>query len=401
MAYAEFAGKQLPAVYHWWNAASPSLYSDILAFSNYGGTGPAPTGSHAGIGPFGTYDMAGNVKEWCRNEHDGQHYILGGGWNEPVYMYDNLDARPPFDRSPANGFRCVKYLQPPSEALLGDFVSARRDYRNEKPVSDQLFRIYKSMYAYDPSDLKPVIESTDDSSPYWREEKISFNAAYGNERVMAYLFLPKTSTPPFQTIVYFPYGAAQAMESSKSGGTKWVDYIPRSGRALLIPIYKGTWERRPQILLRGPNVYRDLIIAEAKDFRRSLDYLETRTDIDHNRLGYYGISLGARLSSIMTADEPRIKAIAVVGAGLSAVKRLPEVDEINFLSHVKAPLLMVNGRDDFHYPLDTVQNPMFKLLGTPEKDKRHALVDGGHIADLRSCIRETLDWFDRYLGPVR
>jgi len=44
---------------------------------------------------------------------------------------------------------------------------------------------------------------------------------------------------------------------------------------------------------------------------------------------------------------------------------------------------------------------MFRLLGTPEKDKRHALFDSGHVPPRNDIIRETLDWLDHYLGPAR
>jgi hypothetical protein len=43
-----------------------------------------------------------------------------------------------------------------------------------------------------------------------------------------------------------------------------------------------------------------------------------------------------------------------------------------------------------------------RFLGTPEKDKRHIIFEGGH-APLRVqvLIKDILDWFDRYLGPVK
>jgi len=44
---------------------------------------------------------------------------------------------------------------------------------------------------------------------------------------------------------------------------------------------------------------------------------------------------------------------------------------------------------------------MFRLLGTPERDKRHALFESGHIVPKNFVIKEVLDWFDRYLGPVK
>jgi hypothetical protein len=61
---------------------------------------------------------------------------------------------------------------------------------------------------------------------------------------------------------------------------------------------------------------------------------------------------------------------------------------------------MVNGRDDFRFPLLVSQKPMFQLLGSPERDKRHGLISGGHVPTKIEIIKEVLDWLDRYLGPV-
>ena len=66
-AYAEWRGKSLPTFFHWYRAAELGIVSDILLLSNFGGEGPAPVGRHQGIGPFGAYDQAGNVREWSSN----------------------------------------------------------------------------------------------------------------------------------------------------------------------------------------------------------------------------------------------------------------------------------------------------------------------------------------------
>ena len=64
-------------------------------------------------------------------------------------------------------------------------------------------------------------------------------------------------------------------------------------------------------------------------------------------------------------------------------------------------MLMLNGRYDSGYPVELLQKPLFRLLGTPDKDKRHVLVDSGHnIVRSLERVRETLDWLDKYLGPV-
>jgi formylglycine-generating enzyme required for sulfatase activity/dienelactone hydrolase/predicted Ser/Thr protein kinase len=401
-AYAEYAGKALPTVHQWYNAAGTGIFSDILRFSNFDHKGPARVGSYQGMGRFGTYDMAGNVKEWCWNQTEANRYLLGGAWNEPSYMFLDLDARPPFDRSARNGFRCVKFSGLLSSALTGPIERPYRDYSKEKPVSDQVFEAYRGLYSYDKGPLDTRLESSDDSHPYWRKEKISFTAAYGNERMAAYLFLPKNATPPYQTLVYHPGSNAAFSRSSETLGISLIffEFVMRSGRAVLFPIYKGTYER--QVEGSGPNTERDASIQAVKDASRSVDYLESRTDIDRARIAYYGLSWGGNRGPRMCATETRFKTCVLLAGGFPESPLPPETDDINFAPRAHQPLLMLNGRYDFDQSTEHQAKPMFRFWGAPEKDKRIVLYDAGHIpADLRDIIREILDWLDKYLGPVK
>jgi hypothetical protein len=67
---------------------------------------------------------------------------------------------------------------------------------------------------------------------------------------------------------------------------------------------------------------------------------------------------------------------------------------------VKIPVLMLNGQYDLSYPAEANQAPLFHLLGTPEGRKRYVLFDFGHVPVQPREIKETVDWFDRYLGRV-
>jgi eukaryotic-like serine/threonine-protein kinase len=69
----------------------------------------------------------------------------------------------------------------------------------------------------------------------------------------------------------------------------------------------------------------------------------------------------------MISMEPRIKLGVLVGGGFDFGKPFPEVDPINFAPHVQVPVLMVNGRYDFYFPIESSQKPMFFSLGTPAK----------------------------------
>jgi len=401
-AYAQFAGKSLPTIYHWSVAAQLESSMLVVPGSNFRDAGTVPVGGEGAISGFGTTDMAGNVKEWCENEsREGKRFILGGGFGEPTYMFNDEDAQSPWDRRPNFGFRCVKLASAPPPAAAGKIVGAFRDFSKEKPVSDEVFAAYKGQYAYDRGDLNARVEGTETTED-GTHEKISFNAAYGGERVTAHLYLPRNAAPPYQTIVYFP--GSGAMTADRFSLSSYADFIPKSGRALFAPIYKSTFERRDELKSDYPEttaLWRDHMIMWSKDLGRSLDYLETRKDIDHDRLGYLGLSWGSALAPVLLAVEGRFKVGILESGGLEFQRGLPEVDQINFVTRVRVPILMLNGRYDHFFPLEQSQMPLYRLLGTPEKDKRHVVYDSGHAPPRKEFIRETLEWLDKYLGPVK
>ena len=408
-AYAEFAGKSLPTIYDWHYAATVRRQDHIIPLSNFGTGGPARVGSFEGISVHGAYDMAGNVKEWCWNTLGDQRLILGGAWNEPRYMFVQVDAKSPFDRSATNGFRCVRHDG--AEAVPKDLtrpVERRfRDYTKEQPVSEETVRIYKNMFAYDRTELNAKTESVDDSPPYWIKETITFSAAYGDERMIAHLFRPKHVAPPYQTVIHFPGSGALRWTSSENlQDMGQIAPIIRSGRAVLYPVYKGMYERsdQPDQTL-GPRASRDRDIMWVRDLGRSVDYLESRIDIRHDQLAFYGASLGAWRGPVLLAVEDRFQAAVFLNGGLYLGPRedsLPEVDPFNFVPRVKLPVLMLNGENDLLFPVNESQRIFFRLLGTAEKDKRHVIIGRGHarLVPSNEEIRETLDWLDRYLGPV-
>ncbi|HMC57894.1 MAG TPA: SUMF1/EgtB/PvdO family nonheme iron enzyme, partial [Candidatus Solibacter sp.] len=411
-AYCAYVGKALPTVHHWRKAAAFGAFANILLFSNFASAGPARVGAHTGISGFGAYDMAGNVKEWCRNgaadlrgEQRGEvRAILGGGWNEPSYMYVDTDAQDPFTRASTYGLRCAAYpSEVPAAALapMSPRDKAARDYSTEKPVGDGTFEIFRRMYAYDKVPLDAKTESIDDANENWRKEKVSYRAAYGGERIPAYLYLPRNVKPPYQTVLWVPGSYAWLLRNSETGvGTQMFNFLLRTGRAVLYPVYQGTFERGTAGGTTGPNAYRDITIQFAKDVFRSVDYLESRSDIQSGRLAYYGISAGGTYGPLFLALEPRLKTGILVSGGLFSDKQPAEIDILNFAPRVRVPVLMLNGRYDFDTPSATLQQPMFRWLGTPERDKRHIQFEAGHIPALQDLIREVLNWLDRYIGPV-
>ncbi len=406
-AYCAYAGKRLPTAYHWFKALGHEQFSDMLHLSNFG-DGPVSVGSLAGLGAYGTLDMAGNVKEWARNATtDGHRYNLGGSWGDPTYMVQNLDARQPFDRAAGYGVRCAQYEELPSETLADiPFPSPHPDFLRVEPVSDEVFEAYRRMYAYDRSELNAVVESVDDRSTYWRKEVVSFDAAYGGERMTALLFLPRDVAPPYQAAIWFPgFDFSFSQTSERLASEFLFDFIPRSGRALVYPIYKGMYERHVPFP-RAPNEWRDRLVQWSRDLGRTIDYLETRGDIDPRKLAYYGFSMGGLWAPVFHAVDNRFAASVLVSAAICPVDASQplfghETNVAHFAPRSTVPTLMINGRDDFFMSVQQAQQPLFDLLGAPADNKRHAVLEGGHIpSDRPGMIREVLDWLDRFLGPV-
>ncbi len=141
MAYAQFRHKDLPTLFHWNKAARGSnLASKITSLSNFNGA-PAPVGRHPGMGEFGVYDAAGNVREWCANSLQGWEHlrvIAGGSWDDPSYSFITPSARSPWDRDLGNGLRCVLYAGGKDrvpESAFAPLEHKTRDYAHFKPVA--------------------------------------------------------------------------------------------------------------------------------------------------------------------------------------------------------------------------------------------------------------------------
>jgi formylglycine-generating enzyme required for sulfatase activity/dienelactone hydrolase len=406
-AYAEFVHKSLPTLAHWYKAADVRASPYIVPRSNFGGQALARVGEYKGLGTYGTYDMAGNAKEWCWNESvSGQHFVLGGAWSEPAHMFtNNSDTRSAFDRSPVIGFRCVRYSGSIQPALLAPMPRSGRDYSKAKPVSEEVYRAYLNLFTYDRTDPAAILEAGEETAD-WKKEKVSVAGAYGGERVPMYIFTPKNTRPPYQTVIYFTGAGAARLTSSDTllGGLLYGTMI-RSGRAVVYPVFWGTYERHSQrALQRTLAARRERTLNWARDLNRVTDYIETRPDLDKTRIAYLGSSQGAWVAPVLAAAEPRIKTLILLSGGLPLDMYPPEVDTINFAPRVKRPVLMINGRYDFTFPYEASQLPLFRLLGIPEKDKRHMVYEAGHdVFSIKSAeiVGEMLGWLDKYLGRVR
>jgi dienelactone hydrolase/predicted Ser/Thr protein kinase len=402
-AYAQFAGKQLPTYYHWHRAAVTPLAASIVPLSNFSKTGPARVGERSAMSPWGTFDMAGNVREWTATENQGTRYILGGGWSDMTYAFPWAVWLSPWDRAPENGFRCVKYDGALPQDLAAPLLPSIRDPNAQKPVSDEAFRVFRSLYAREPAQLDSRIEASDESPQYWVRQKVSYNTGSAEERMAAVLLIPKQMRRPLEAIIYVPGSGsltARSLDQAVDNLAPQLDFLMKSGRAMIFPTLWGTFERQAGLQELQHN--RQAVMQWVHDIGATIDYLQSRSELDAGRIGYLGFSMGSRLGTILVALEPRTRVAVFLDGGIPFMPRSPEADELNFAPRVRVPVLMVNGRFDQIWPALLSQAPLYRLLGPPAKDKKYVLLDTSHgvLARKGEVAREVMDWLDHYLGPA-
>ena len=415
-AYAEYAEKALPTIYQWEKAARNGLWthfegvvmpwglvsanaSSSSRANNYGrGTEPVDAFGF-GISPYGAYNMAGNVGEWILNERGAGYGAMGGSWEDASYVFNSGEARPALNASSAVGIRLVSR----PEVGAGDQGSGRM-IRSETldpitPVDDATYQAFMSHYRYEERDLDvQLIERLE--TPDWIREKVTFNGV--EDRVLAYLYLPKSAQPPFQLINWVVSGTVFQGRTAAEEVEAIMDPQIKGGRAVFAVVPRGaierSWSEFGAATVAGTIAARDTRVLHVTEFRIGLDYMETRPEIDMTRVAHIGFSFGATGRAIvLPAIDPRIRSIVYIGGGVIPTFQFPEIDARNFVTRVKQPALVLSGRYDEEVPYDPYGRNLFELLTGP---KRLELVDSGHLPtpELRNPIIN--GWLDETLGPV-
>lgn len=402
-AYARFAGFELPTVGHWRRAMAMGLLAWEVPASNLNSDGTVPVGSSNGVGWTGTYDMAGNAREWCFNDAGASRAILGAGWGELSYMVEDSVTEPhrmpPMDRSPTNGLRLMSTNEESTVMSVAmQAVKVSKAGPIPDAVSDDVFAAKLSAYDYDRRPLNANNEGSVDFR-HWTRELITIDGVSGDDRIPLYLYVPKSGLSRHQAVLFWPGASAQFLDNIDDYPVR-LDFLLRNGRAVAFPVLAGMFERR---MSNWPDWTthsgRDLTIQEVREFRRVIDYLETRPDIEADNLGYFGISWGGRVGSIVAAVEPRIKTAVLNQAGINAGDH-PDINVAHYLPRVTVPVLHFSGLYDMDFQFETSSKPFFERLGTPAEDKKHVVEPTGHFVPPAIVKGETLDWLDSHLGPV-
>ncbi len=401
-AFATFKNKQLPTLFHWKYVSEPHGAPEIVKFGNFNKKGPVKGATYNSLTRYGTYDLPGNVSEWVFNSNLSKRFVMGGNYEEPSYLYNSTYIQiTPWSRTELVGFRCIKYSKDTSQTpLKQNFDQVKRDYNNLTPVPNEIFQVYKGLLEVEKTALNPVSISKS-KSEYWIKEIVEVKVPYEDAPMKILIFLPSNYKTPHQTILYFP--GIDSHYSNDVADIKVddrIDFFLKSGRAVIWPVYYAS-HGRGAINMTNVNSWKQTYRYIITDVKITMDYLQTRKDIDFERIAYYGFSWGGGVAPFILAVEDRIKigVLSLFGVSSVAKYRFKEFDQVDYLPHVNIPMLLLGGRYDFDYTLEQ-QQAFYDLLGTSKDEKKWMIYESTHYVPRSNLVNESLDWLDNYFGEV-
>jgi dienelactone hydrolase len=115
-------------------------------------------------------------------------------------------------------------------------------------------------------------------------------------------------------------------------------------------------------------------VATVVDMRRGIDYLQSRHDIEKDKIGLIGFSLGALEGTILAGVDDRVKAVALVSGGGGLGKILTEQAQDNqSLGGHYAPILQGATSDQ----LEAQLGPVEPLIFAPHIAPRPLIMEHG------------------------
>ena len=256
------------------------------------------------------------------------------------------------------------------------------------PVGHRTFAAYLDFFAYG-SDLPFETEVLDLTTGDGIEvEHVSFQSTQG-ERVMARLYRPDAADATGQAALMLHGGVPRGKDSprmetigrmmARAGWTVLaidMQYYNERSTGFLVTF---TEAEKHEKLYNQPSTYLSWVAQTVKDAGRSFDFLVEERGMDPGRIALGGFSRGAQLGMIVGAADRRFAAVVLIHGGhfdrLEA-GHLPAACPANYIGRISPrPLLMVNGRNDADYFMDTAVLPLQRLVGNP---KEFRWTDSGH-----------------------
>lgn len=156
--------------------------------------------------------------------------------------------------------------------------------------------------------------------------EVSYDSPKGG-RVPGYLVVP-SGKGRFAAIVYMHWGQGNKGEFLSEA----VEMAQRGAIGIMIDAPYWRPDVPPPAKGKEAESERDGYIQMVVDLRRAVDVLIARKDVDPDRIGYVGHSLGATWGAPLAAAEKRIKVFVLMG-GLPKVP--PDWDDDSFYQQVQ------------------------------------------------------------------
>jgi dienelactone hydrolase len=233
-------------------------------------------------------------------------------------------------------------------------------------------------------------------------------------RVPAYLFEPMQGSKPRPAVIV-QHGANTSKDDFyiQSPARRWasegwsvlaIDLAEHGERATVEPL---------DPLVRRRLIGKPGFVAQGvADLGRAVDLLAATPGVDPSRIGFVGFSLGGMLGTVFVAQEPRIRAAAIVIAGSFAYMRYwergsSEEERTRRLANARAtdpaffaaaiaprPILMVNTEDDPVFPREAV-TALFEAAREPKELRWHP---GTHHQWKADVYKDVWQFLRRHLG---
>lgn len=140
--------------------------------------------------------------------------------------------------------------------------------------------------------------------------QITFNGSKGDE-VRGYLWLPERTPDQKLPGLLIMYGISG--NKNDDGVRKSAEALQREGFMSLTFDWPGTGDRTPRISNAARVTDRSVKDWTVDDYQAALSYLETRAELDKQKIGYIGASMGAMTGIALSAKpETRLKAMVFI-----------------------------------------------------------------------------------------
>lgn len=289
----------------------------------------------------------------------------------------------------------------------------------EEPMGEEALQAIFLFYQYDKDvPLEAGVISEGQWTPVFPEdhpcktrEKIVFTGGRG-DRVPGYLGIPKAGSPPYPCVLTIHGGSNRKLawweDDNPIYGGLFTRELLSAGFAVLAldsqyhgeRIKNSDYELWGALRARGEhNKVNALWVETTVDYRRALDYLETRPEIDMDRIGVTGYSMGACVIFPLKAVEPRIKAAVACSSIPFNTPDWPAIYAVwapyNFARAIDDghPFLMINGRSDEYTSVEAAQE-LIDAIDSPIKEL--FFYDSGHMLPLE-YVPKAAEWFKKHL----